>query len=116
LSKADDRPRSRNDPAHQEEHHRYLDLRKGRHTIPRLIADHYRRPRVTHRSWQNCDLDLTGVTIDGDTNFEDAEFSGGSRVSFHGATFSGGVVSFEGAVLSGGMVSFGSAMRFSGAV
>ncbi|MFJ6452694.1 hypothetical protein ACIQNV_39585 [Streptomyces hydrogenans] len=38
------------DPAHQEEHHRYLALRKVRHTILRLIADHYRRPRGTHRS------------------------------------------------------------------
>src|SRR6478735_6137036 len=30
------------DPAHQEEHHRYLALRKVRHTILRLIGDHYR--------------------------------------------------------------------------
>ncbi|MEV4342301.1 hypothetical protein [Streptomyces sp. NPDC049590] len=33
-----------NDPAHQEEHHRYLALRNVRHTILRLIGDHYRRP------------------------------------------------------------------------
>ncbi|MEV5452263.1 hypothetical protein [Streptomyces sp. NPDC052535] len=33
------------DPAHQEEHHRYLALRKVRHTILRLIGDHYRRPK-----------------------------------------------------------------------
>ncbi|MFE1837263.1 hypothetical protein [Streptomyces sviceus] len=61
-----------NDPAHQEEHHRYLALRKVRHTILRLIGDHYRRPKGTRRSWQGCDLDLTGVTIDGSMNFNGA--------------------------------------------
>ncbi|MFJ9683784.1 hypothetical protein ACIRP2_38090 [Streptomyces sp. NPDC101194] len=69
------------DPAHQEEHHRYLALRAVRHTILRLIGDHYRRPQGTHRSWQGYDLDLTGVTID----FSGAEFSGGT-VDFRGAT------------------------------
>ncbi|UAX58514.1 pentapeptide repeat-containing protein (plasmid) [Streptomyces sp. A144] len=91
------------DPAHQEEHHRYLALRKVRHTILRLIGDHYRRPSGTHRSWQGCDLDLTGVTIDGDMDFSGATFSGG-RVSFRGAEFSGGKVSFRGAEFSGGEV------------
>ncbi|WP_232838873.1 hypothetical protein [Streptomyces geranii] len=61
-----------NEPAHQDEHHRYLAFRKVRHTILRLIGDHYRRPRGTHRSWQGCDLDLTGVTIDGIMNFRGA--------------------------------------------
>ncbi|NYV73691.1 pentapeptide repeat-containing protein [Streptomyces sp. UH6] len=93
------------DPSHQEEHHHYLALRKVRHTILRLIGDHYRRPRGTHRSWQGCDLDLTGVIIDGDMDFGGAVFSGG-RVSFNGATFSGGRVSFGGVVFSGGEVSF----------
>ncbi|MGW1437578.1 pentapeptide repeat-containing protein [Streptomyces griseus] len=108
------------DPAHQEEHHRYLAFRKVRHTILRLIGDHYRRPKGTHRSWQGCDLDLTGVTIDGDMNFQGATFSGGN-VSFDGATFSGSAVSFEGATFSGGTVSFdvatfsGSAVSFEGA-
>ncbi|WP_406281393.1 pentapeptide repeat-containing protein [Streptomyces sp. NBC_00209] len=101
-----------NDPAHQEEHHRYLALRKVRHTILRLIGDHYRRPRGTHRSWQGCDLDLTGVTIDGDMDFRGATFFGGT-VSFRGATFSGGTVSFRGATFSGSEVSFGGA-TFSG--
>ncbi|MET8516020.1 hypothetical protein [Streptomyces sp. NPDC005077] len=73
-------PDSGGDPAHhQEEHHRYLAFRKVRHTILRLIGDHYRRPKGTHRSWQGCDLDLTGVAIDG-------------RVSFNGAVFSGSTV------------------------
>ncbi|MFG2351857.1 pentapeptide repeat-containing protein [Streptomyces phaeochromogenes] len=93
------------DPAHPEEHHRYLALRKVRHTILRLIGDHYRRPQGTHRSWQGCDLDLSDVTIDGTIDFTGATFSG-CEVSFSGATFSGGGVSFRGATFSGGIVSF----------
>ncbi|MFD8963333.1 pentapeptide repeat-containing protein, partial [Streptomyces anulatus] len=54
------------DPAHQEEHHRYLAFRKVRHTIRRRIGAHDRRPTGPHRSWQGGDLDRTGVTIDGD--------------------------------------------------
>nr|WSU79085.1 pentapeptide repeat-containing protein [Streptomyces anulatus] len=100
------------DPAHQEEHHRYLAFRKVRHTILRLIGDHYRRPKGTHRSWQGCDLDLTGVTIDGDMDFAGATFSGGST-SFASATFSGGSTSFASATFSGGEVSFDNA-TFSG--
>ncbi|MFD7972848.1 pentapeptide repeat-containing protein [Streptomyces clavifer] len=100
------------DPAHQEEHHRYLALRKVRHTILRLIGDHYRRPKGTHRSWQGCDLDLTGVNIDGSMNFRGAVFSGG-EVFFEDATFSGGMMRFTGATFSGGAVYFGGA-TFSG--
>ncbi|MGI5054871.1 pentapeptide repeat-containing protein [Streptomyces sp. JAC18] len=100
------------DPAHQEEHHRYLAFRKVRHTILRLIGDHYRRPKGTHRSWQGCDLDLTSVTIDGTIDLKNANFSGG-RVSFDDAIFSGGRVSFAGAIFSGGRVSFAGAI-FSG--
>ncbi|WP_435972275.1 transposase family protein [Streptomyces sp. Qhu_M48] len=107
-------------------------LRKVRHTILRLIGDHYRRPQGTRRSWQGCDLDLTGVTIDftgatfsnGTVTFNDAVFSDGAvafgsaifsggEVFFNGATFSGGRVSFFGAVFSGGTVSFHNA-TFSG--
>ncbi|MFC8495080.1 pentapeptide repeat-containing protein [Streptomyces sp. NPDC057235] len=104
-----------NDPAHQQEHHRYLALRKVRHTILRLIGDHYRLAEGTHRSWQGCDLDLNGVTIDGDMDFRGATFSAG-RVSFGGATFAGGGVSFDGATFAGGEVSFDSAMFASGEV
>ncbi|MFJ8709184.1 pentapeptide repeat-containing protein [Streptomyces anulatus] len=93
------------DPAHQEEHHRYLAFRKVRHTILRLIGDHYRRPKGTHRSWQGCDLDLTGVTIDGDMDFTGATFSGGT-VSFDSATFSGSDVHFSEATFSGSDVHF----------
>ncbi len=100
------------DPAHQEEHHRYLAFRKVRHTILRLIGDHYRRPKGTHRSWQGCDLDLTGVTIDGDMDFGGATFSDGIT-SFARALFSGGTVSFDGALFSNGDVSFDGA-TFSG--
>ncbi|MEU4181511.1 pentapeptide repeat-containing protein, partial [Streptomyces sp. NPDC026589] len=103
------------DPAHQEEHHRYLALRKVRHTILRLIGDHYRLPQGTHRSWQGCDLDLTGVTIDGDMNFSGAEFFDGV-VSFSGTVFSGGRVLFDGAVFSSGRVLFDGAVFSSGRV
>ncbi|MFJ8644368.1 MULTISPECIES: pentapeptide repeat-containing protein [unclassified Streptomyces] len=102
------------DPARQEEHHRYLAFRKVRHTILRLIGDHYRRPQAAQRSWQGCDLDLTGVTIDCSTDFSSAVFSG-SRVSFDGAVFSGGMVSFADTVFSGGMVSFADTV-FSGSI
>ncbi|WP_228925475.1 pentapeptide repeat-containing protein [Streptomyces sp. DH7] len=100
------------DPADQEEHHRYLAFRKVRHTILRLIGDHYRRPKGTHRSWQGCDLDLTGVTIDGSIDFRSAEFSDGT-VSFSDATFSGGEVLFSDATFSGSTVIFTGA-TFSG--
>ncbi|MFH8692592.1 pentapeptide repeat-containing protein [Streptomyces anulatus] len=107
-------------PADQEEHHRYLAFRKVRHTILRLIGDHYRRPKGTHRSWQGCDLDLTGVTIDGNMDFHGATFSGGT-VDFRGATFSGSTVNFSEATFSGSDVSFsqatfsGSTVSFGGA-
>ncbi|MFJ6661584.1 pentapeptide repeat-containing protein [Streptomyces sp. NPDC091377] len=100
------------DPAHQEEHHRYLAFRKVRHTILGLIGDHYRRPRGTHRSWQGCDLDLTGVIVDTNMSFAGAEFSTG-WVDFGGAVFSGGMLYFGGVVFSGGMVDFRGAV-FSG--
>ncbi|MFE9942028.1 pentapeptide repeat-containing protein [Streptomyces hirsutus] len=91
--------------AHQDKKDRYRALREVRHTILRLIGDHYRLPQGTHRSWQGCDLDLTGVTIDGSMNFRGVVFSG-SAVSFATARFSGGAVSFSGAKFSGGAVNF----------
>ncbi|MER5967511.1 pentapeptide repeat-containing protein [Streptomyces sp. NPDC002057] len=100
------------DPAHQEGHRRYLALRKVRHTILRLIGDHYRRPQGTRRSWQGCDLDLTGVTIDGPIDFSGATFSSGT-VTFKGAVFSDGSVAFRGATFSSGTVNFSDAW-FSG--
>ncbi|MEU9465015.1 pentapeptide repeat-containing protein [Streptomyces sp. NPDC048312] len=102
-------------------------LREVRHTVLRLIGDHCRIPQGTHRSWQGCDLDLTGVTIDGSIDFSGASFSG-DRVSFDGAVFSGGTVnfdrasfsrdgvSFDGAVFSGGTVNFVQASFSSGRV
>ncbi|MFJ9620941.1 pentapeptide repeat-containing protein [Streptomyces sp. NPDC101181] len=96
------------DDANREEHHLYLSLRKVRHTILRLIGDHYRRPRGTHRSWQGCDLDLTGVTIDGDMNFHDAAFSDGT-VNLSGAAFAGCTVDFSGAAFCGASVFFNGA-------
>ncbi|MEW2574364.1 pentapeptide repeat-containing protein [Streptomyces sp. NPDC047070] len=103
------------DPAHQERYHRYLALRKVRHTILRLIGDHYRRPMGTHRSWQGCDLDLSGVTIDCAMDFSEAVFPGGT-VNFSGAVFPGGTVYFNRAVFSGGAVYFGDAVFSGGTV
>lgn len=99
-------------PGHQDEHHRYLALRKVRHTILRLIADHYRRPTGTHGSWQGSDLDLSGITIDGPMNFRNAHFSGGT-VNFSSATFCDGTVHFDGATFSGSAMDFSHA-TFSG--
>ncbi|MFC8201585.1 pentapeptide repeat-containing protein [Streptomyces sp. NPDC057298] len=101
--------------AHQDKKDRYRALREVRHTILRLIGDHYRIPQGAHRSWQGCNLDLTGVTIDSDMDFRGTTSSSG-RVSFDGATFSDGRVSFNHAVFSsGGVVSFGGT-TFSGNV
>ncbi|MER6162717.1 pentapeptide repeat-containing protein [Streptomyces sp. NPDC001868] len=101
--------------AHHDKKDRYRALREVRHTILRLIGDHYRIPQGTHRSWQGCNLDLTGVTIDGDMHFNGATFSGG-RVSFGGASFSGGSVNFGGATFSGSEVDFTGATFSSGTV
>ncbi|MFD6275025.1 pentapeptide repeat-containing protein [Streptomyces sp. NPDC060209] len=112
--------------AHQEKRNRYRALREVRHTILRLIGDHYRIPTGTHRTWQGCNLDLTGITIDGQMSFEGAKFSGGfvrfngarfssDDVRFNEAEFSGGDVTFVGAEFSGGVTSFDDA-EFSGDV
>ncbi|MGA5498735.1 pentapeptide repeat-containing protein [Streptomyces cinereoruber] len=87
--------------AELENHHLYLALREVRHTILRLIGDHYRRPEGTHGSWQGCDLDLTGVTIDGNMDFTGARFTRGT-VTFSGATFSSSTVDFAFATFSAG--------------
>ncbi|WP_329529559.1 pentapeptide repeat-containing protein [Streptomyces sp. NBC_01462] len=99
-------------PAVQEEHHRYLALRTVRHTVLRLIGDHYRLPVGTHGSWQGCNLDLSGITIDATIDFSGATFSEG-LVNFHRATFSSGAVGFAGATFSGGELRFDDA-TFSG--
>jgi uncharacterized protein YjbI with pentapeptide repeats len=87
----------------------YRANREVRHTIIRLITAHLRQGAAV--SWQNLNLDFTGVVFDGG-DFTFARFSGGA-VSFFGADFSGGKVSFFGAEFSGGTVSFTFA-RFSG--
>ncbi|MGW7150874.1 pentapeptide repeat-containing protein, partial [Streptomyces sp. NPDC054878] len=89
--------------AHQDRKDRHHALREVRHTILRLIGDHYRRSLGTHRSWQGHSLDLTGVAIDGNMDFTGAVFSGGT-VSFDNATFSGSTVSFRDATFSGSTV------------
>ncbi|MBY8882894.1 pentapeptide repeat-containing protein [Actinacidiphila acidipaludis] len=108
--------------AHQAEKDRYRAMRGVRHTILRLLGEHYRLPEGTHRSWQGLNLDLTGVTIDGNLDFTGAVFSGG-EVSLRGAVFSSGIMSFGGAVFSGRTVlihssagGFVSGTSFGGAV
>ncbi|MFB7704393.1 pentapeptide repeat-containing protein [Streptomyces niveus] len=101
--------------AHQNKRDQYRALREVRRTILRLIGDHYRIPKGAHRSWQGCNLDLTGVTIDGQMNFRGAAFSSGN-VSFNGAAFSSSYVSFEDAKFSGGSVNFRGAAFSSGNV
>ncbi|MEU2565134.1 pentapeptide repeat-containing protein [Streptomyces longispororuber] len=101
--------------AHQDKKDRYHAFREVRHTILRLIGDHYRIPQGTHRSWQGCSLDLTRVIIDGRMDFGGATFSDGS-VHFDLATFSDCLVNFRGATFSGGMVLFGGATFSSGSV
>ncbi|MGB8943408.1 MAG: pentapeptide repeat-containing protein [Streptomyces sp.] len=103
------------DPAHQERHDNYVALRAVRHTILRLIADHYRRPIDTSRSWQGCDLDLTGVTINCNLDFSGAVFSGGV-VTFNRAVFSDASVNFNQAIFSGAAVHFGGAAFSAGSV
>jgi uncharacterized protein YjbI with pentapeptide repeats len=87
----------------------YRANREVRHTIIRLIGAHL-RPRAAV-SWQDLDLDFTGVVFDGG-DFSGAEFSGGT-VTFRDAEFSGGLVDFSRAGFSGGTVGFRGA-RFSG--
>ncbi len=99
---------------HQNKKDQYRALREVWHTILRLVGDHYRIPKGTHRSWQGCNLDLTGVTIDGQMNLTSAAFFGGD-VNFGGATFSGGNVYFGGARFSGGIMNFVDA-TFSGGI
>ncbi|MFD8489473.1 pentapeptide repeat-containing protein [Streptomyces sp. NPDC059712] len=101
--------------AHQDKTDRYHAFREVRHTILRLIGDHYRIPKGTHRSWQSCNLDLTRVTIDGNMDFTGAVFSSGT-VTFYGATFSDGSVNFGHATFSGGSVDFGGATFSGGSV
>nr|EIF87920.1 hypothetical protein [Streptomyces tsukubensis NRRL18488] len=103
------------DPNDQEARNHYLALRKVRHTILRLIGDHYRRPRGTHRSWQGHDLDLTDVTIDGDIDFSGAIFAEGT-VNFQGAEFAECTVNFNRAVFADGVVNFGRSVFSSGSV
>ncbi len=84
--------------------------REVRRTVIGVIAAHLSNDAAV--SWQGLNFDFTGVVFDGGS-FDDATFSGPSRVSFRDATFSGGRVSFVGATFSGDTVSFRGA-TFSG--
>ena len=102
----------------------YRANREVRHTIIRLIDAHLRPGAAV--SWQDLNLDFTGVVFDGgsfggaqfsggEVDFSGAKFTGGT-VSFYGAEFSGGTVAFSGAEFSGGTVSFSGAEFTGGTV
>ena len=93
------------DDATRGERGAYRANREVRHTIIRLIGAHLRPGAAV--SWQDLNLDFTGVVFDGGS-FGFAKFSGG-LVSFGGAEFSGGTVDFTGAEFSGGTVNFSGA-------
>jgi uncharacterized protein YjbI with pentapeptide repeats len=84
--------------------------REVRHTVIRVITAHLQDDASV--SWQDLDLDFTGVVFDGG-EFTYANFSGG-RVSFHGAKFASGTIGFGATEYSGGTVDF-SGVEFSGA-
>ena len=81
------------------------DDREVRLTIIRTIREHLRDPHSA-TNWCSYNFDFTDVTFDG-CDFTRATFNG--RVSFDGATFSGGPVSFREATFSGEGVSFNNA-------
>ncbi|MFC6064398.1 pentapeptide repeat-containing protein [Streptomyces ochraceiscleroticus] len=88
--------------------HAYLALKEVRHTVIRLIRDLLHLPPPDHpHSWQDRDLDLTGVVFDGG-DFSGATFSGGT-VNFRMARFSGGTINFLDATFSGSVVDFSGA-------
>ncbi|CAM5608125.1 pentapeptide repeat-containing protein [Streptomyces diastaticus] len=103
------------DLEHQQERHHFLALREVHHTILRLIGDHYRAPAGAPRSWQGCDLDLTGTTIDGRLDFHGAIFTEG-KLSFARVILDGGTVRFDDAIFSGGRLDFREADFKSGEV
>ncbi|MGW7513840.1 pentapeptide repeat-containing protein [Streptomyces massasporeus] len=110
-----------------EAQHAYLALREVRHTVIRVIRDHFRLALDHPHCWQGHHLDFTNVVFDGgdlagavfrDTvvDFSGAVFDGG-KMRFNEAVFSGtvdfsrvaftaGAVDFEGALFLGGDVIF----------
>ncbi|WP_081236660.1 pentapeptide repeat-containing protein [Streptomyces viridosporus] len=86
--------------AAEEGHHRYLALRKIRHTILQLISDRYYNYSRNHLPWHLHSIDLTGVVIDCNMDFTGVVFPNVTPMSFNGAKFSGGTVSFSGATFS----------------
>src|SRR5215469_5765106 len=83
----------------------FLASREVRHTVIRVICTHLRPDARV--SWQDLNLDFTGVVFDGG-NFAEAEFSGGIA-RFNNANFASGRVSFVCAKFSGAHVYFNGA-------
>ncbi|MYS75491.1 pentapeptide repeat-containing protein [Streptomyces sp. SID5926] len=135
--------RTQDDADDTEAQHAYLALREVRHTVIRVIRDHFRLAPDHPHCWQGHHLDFTNVVFDGgdltgavfrDTtvDFSGAAFDGGTvrfnetvfsgKVDFSRASFTAGAVDFDGALFLGGDVLFtqakfrGSMVDFSDAV
>ncbi|MBU3866204.1 pentapeptide repeat-containing protein, partial [Streptomyces sp. 4503] len=110
-----------------EAQHAYLALKEVRHTVIRVIRDHFRLAQDHPHCWQGHHLDLTNVIFDGGdltgavflntvVDFSGAAFNGGmmrfneavfsGRVDFTRAAFDAGAVSFRDALFLGGEVFF----------
>lgn len=123
-------------PGDTEAQHTYLAMREVRHTVIRVIRDHFRLPLDHPRCWKGHRLDFTNAVFDGgdltgavflDTvvDFSGAVFDGGTmrfnetvfsgKVDFSRASFTAGMVDFDGALFLGGDVIFSQA-RFRGSM
>ncbi|MFF0766934.1 pentapeptide repeat-containing protein [Streptomyces sp. NPDC003737] len=108
-----------------ESQHAYLALREVRHTVIRVIRDHFRLASDHPHCWQGHHLDFTNVIFDGG-DLTGAVFLN-SVVDFSGAVFNGGTMRFNEAVFSGkvdffraafdaGAVDFGDSLFLGGEV
>ncbi|RFU83599.1 pentapeptide repeat-containing protein [Streptomyces triticagri] len=84
---------------HHDAYRQFVALREVRHTIFRLIGDHFRIPAGEHRSWHGCDVDLTGVVVDANIDLSYVHFTY-SKLSFKSAHFVGAVVNLTNARIS----------------
>ncbi|MEU7430750.1 pentapeptide repeat-containing protein [Streptomyces sioyaensis] len=97
----------------REAQHAYLALREVRHTVIRVIRDHFSLAPDHPHCWQGHRLDLRNVIFDGG-DLTGAVFLN-TVVDFSGAMFNGGKMRFNEAVFSG-KVDFSRAAFAAGAV
>jgi uncharacterized protein YjbI with pentapeptide repeats len=86
--------------------------RQVRETIFAVIRDHLGDSGDT--SWQGCDFDFSGSTVDGGTLDGIHLYAG--RITFAGARFVSGELSFKGALLHSGVIDFSNAQFDGGSV